>query len=133
MLFYLKQFVKTNNQGDIEAVISSHYMRENSLRRKLKADKVLYLATNLDASRQTSLEDSIHTESGVPLTEGKDKTSSLNTQGKSEENDKEAKVYAKRCAFLPPKNLPKLLMKMVNRAITRWFPAPVGEGPGWGQ
>ena len=105
MLFYLKQFVKTNNQGDIEAVISSHYMRENSLRRKLKADKVLYLATNLDASRQTSLEDSIHTESGVPLTEGKDKTSSLNTQGKSEENDKEAKVYAKRCAFLPPKNL----------------------------
>ena len=80
-------------------------MRENSLRRKLKADKVLYLATNLDASRQTSLEDSIHTESGVPLTEGKDKTSSLNTQGKSEENDKEAKVYAKRCAFLPPKNL----------------------------
>ena len=115
VLFYLKQFVKNNNQGDIEAVISSHYMRENSLRRKLKADKVLYLATNLDASRQTSLEDSIHTESGVPLTEGKDKTSSSNTQGKSEENDKGVKRAQNDALFLLPKNLPKLLMKMVNR------------------
>ena len=34
-----------------------------SLRNKLKADKVLFIATNLDASRQTSLEDSTHPES----------------------------------------------------------------------
>ena len=63
-------------QGDVEAVISSHYMRETSLRNKLKADKVLFIATNLDAPRQTSLEDSIHAESGAPLSESKDTNNS---------------------------------------------------------
>ena len=47
-----------------------------SLRNKLKADKVLFIATNLDAPRQTSLEDSIHAESGAPLSESKDTNNS---------------------------------------------------------
>ena len=70
-------------QGDVEAVISSHYMRETALRNKLKADKVLFIATNLDASRQTSLEDSTHAESGVPLSESKD----------TEENPNDQRIY----------------------------------------
>jgi len=54
-----------------EVVVSSHYIRENQLRNKLKDGKVLYNATSLDASSQTSLENLANADTGAPLSGGK--------------------------------------------------------------
>ena len=94
VMLFVKTFVKedcttyrhyesvTVQQGDVEASISSHYLRENQLREKLKAGKVLYDATSLDASRQTSLENPANTDSGAPSID-KDNTESSEKQGKN--------------------------------------------------
>ena len=52
-----------------EISISSHYIKEKQLREKIKAGKVLYNATSLDASRQTPLENLANTDTGAPSTD----------------------------------------------------------------
>ncbi|MBR3101450.1 MAG: hypothetical protein IKH19_06835 [Muribaculaceae bacterium] len=57
--------VTVQKEGN-EVSFSSHYIRENQLKEKLKAGRILYNATSLDASRKAPLENPTHTNSGAP-------------------------------------------------------------------
>ena len=59
----------TVSQDGMEVSISSHIIRENQLKNKIKNDRLLYKATALDASATTSAEQPI--EGGSLSSEGK--------------------------------------------------------------
>ena len=75
----------TVSQDGMEVSVSSHIIRENQLREKLKSDRLLYKATALDESAPSSAEQPIN-EVGSPSSASKDTDNSGNAQGKSEEN-----------------------------------------------
>ena len=82
----------TVSQDGMEVSISSHIIRENQLRNKLKSDRLLYKATALDESAHPSAEQP--TNEGVSLSSG-GKGSDLfgNAQGNGEKNVSKADAF----------------------------------------
>ena len=74
----------TVSQEGMEVSISSHIIRENLLRKKLKNDRLLYKATALDAPAKTSAEQPIN--GGSHSSASKDKSINSNSQ---DDNNKE--------------------------------------------
>lgn len=74
----------TISKDGMEISISSHIMRENQLKNKLKSDRLLYKATALDAPANTSAEQSI--EGGSLSSERKGTEESGNKQEISEKS-----------------------------------------------
>ena len=66
----------TVSQGGMEVSISSHIIRENQLKNKLKSDRLLYKATALDAPANTSAEQPIVGGSHSSDDKGKENVSS---------------------------------------------------------
>lgn len=76
----------TVSQDGMEVSISSHIIRENQLKNKLKSDRLLYKATALDAPANTSAEQPI--VGGSLSSVGKDKEKVSSGQEKEKENYK---------------------------------------------
>ena len=74
----------TVSQEGMEVSISSHIIRENQLKNKLKSDRLLYKATALDAPANTSAEQPI--VGGSLSSDGKDTNNSANSQKNSVES-----------------------------------------------
>ncbi|WP_337949763.1 strawberry notch C-terminal domain-containing protein [Prevotella sp.] len=74
----------TVSQDGMEVSISSHIIRENQLKNKLKSDRLLYKATALDAPANTSAEQPI--VGGSLSSDGKDKEKVSSEQGKEEKS-----------------------------------------------
>lgn len=77
----------TVSQDGLEVYISSHIIRENQLRNKLKSDRLLYKATALDEPANSSAEQPTNEGSGLS-SEGKGNEDSGNKQENGEENNK---------------------------------------------
>ncbi|MDR2917856.1 MAG: hypothetical protein LBV72_00615 [Tannerella sp.] len=69
-----------------EVVVSNHIIRSKQLLDKLKAGRVVYNSTALDASGQTSAEYTSPTESGAPYSDSKDNTQIPGMQENAQEN-----------------------------------------------
>lgn len=74
----------TVSQDGMEVSISSHIIRENQLKNKLKSDRLLYKATALDAPANTSAEQPI--VGGSLSSDGKDKEKVSSEQGNEEKS-----------------------------------------------
>lgn len=74
----------TVSQKGVEVSISSHIIRENQLRNKLKSDRLLYKATALDAPANTSAEQPI--VGGSLSSDGKDTEKDLSDQENGEKS-----------------------------------------------
>lgn len=75
----------TVSQDGMEVSISSHIIRENQLRSKLKSDRLLYKATALDKTAISSAEQPTNT-GGSHSSESKDNTKSDKKQEKTEKS-----------------------------------------------
>ena len=85
----------TVSQDGMEVSISSHIIRENQLKNKLKSDRLLYKATALDAPANTSAEQPIVSGSLSSDGKGKDISDSVQENGnKSSENEGEKPLSA---------------------------------------
>lgn len=83
----------TVSQGGMEVSISSHIIRENQLKNKLKSDRLLYKATALDAPANTSAEQPIFGGSHSSDDKGKEKVSSeQGNVGRKNVNDENESV-----------------------------------------
>ena len=76
----------TVSQEGMEVSVSSHIIRENQLKNKLKSDRLLYKATALDAPANTSAEQPI--VGGSLSSVGKDTTKVAEKQGKGKKKVK---------------------------------------------
>lgn len=74
----------TVSQKGVEVSISSHIIRENQLKNKLKSDRLLYKATALDAPANTSAEQPI--VGGSLSSDGKDTEKDLSDQENGEKS-----------------------------------------------
>ena len=84
----------TVSQDGMEVSISSHIIRENQLKNKLKSDRLLYKATALDAPANTSAEQPI--VGGSLSSAGKDKQSSATKQANEDKSTPTAKKTEER-------------------------------------
>lgn len=75
----------TVSQEGMEVSISSHIIRENQLKQKMKSDRLLYKATALDEPANSSAEQPIN-EGGSPSSEGKVTTTSTEKQADKRES-----------------------------------------------
>ena len=75
----------TVSQDGMEVSISSHIIRENQLREKLKSDRLLYMATALDEPANSSAEQPISEGGGLSSADKGTETSG-NEQGNGEKN-----------------------------------------------
>lgn len=78
----------TVSQDGMEVSISSHIIRENQLKNKLKSDRLLYKATALDAPANTSAEQPI--VGGSLSSDGKDKEKVSSEQENGEKSVKDS-------------------------------------------
>ena len=107
---FIKTFIKPNgtkyihfesvtvSQDGMEISISSHIIRENQLRNKLKSSKLLFKATALDESAPSSAEQ-LTTEVGSPSSEDKGTDNSGNEQENGQENSASGLVTEKRDSY----------------------------------
>ena len=84
----------TVSQDGMEVSISSHIIRENQLKNKLKSDRLLYKATALDAPANTSAEQPI--VGGSVSSAGKDTQSSATKQVNEDKSTPTAKKTEER-------------------------------------
>lgn len=83
----------TVSQEGMEVSISSHIIRENQLRNKMKSDRLLYKATALDDSANSSAEQPIN-QGGSLSSDGKGNTLSTYKQGIDSKSSLEGLVKA---------------------------------------